>query len=61
MHLDALRHGNFSLLNTAISDWGKVVKNLKSLEKRARDDMKAKADRANWAGVNATVSREFLG
>ncbi|MEW2633925.1 hypothetical protein AB0903_20280 [Streptomyces sp. NPDC048389] len=60
MHLDALRHGNFSLLNTAISDWGKVVKNLKELEKRARDDMKAKADRANWAGVNATVSREFI-
>lgn len=60
MHLEALRHGNFSLLNTAIGDWGKVVKNLKGLEKRARDDMKAKADRANWAGVNATVSREFI-
>ncbi|MFJ1745992.1 hypothetical protein ACIOJD_07065 [Streptomyces sp. NPDC088116] len=26
----------------------------------ARDDLKAKANRANWAGVNATVSREFI-
>ncbi|MER6101916.1 hypothetical protein ABT115_06115 [Streptomyces sp. NPDC001832] len=60
MDLDALRHANFSLLNTAISDWGTVVKRLTSLEKRSRDDMKAKADRANWAGANATVSREFI-
>ncbi|WP_433570548.1 hypothetical protein [Streptomyces sp. CA-251247] len=60
MDLEALRHANFSLLNTAISDWGKVVKSLTTLEKQARDDMKAKADKANWAGVNATVSREFI-
>ena len=26
----------------------------------ARDDLKAKANKANWAGVNATVSREFI-
>ncbi|MEU6707540.1 hypothetical protein [Streptomyces wuyuanensis] len=60
MDLEALRHANFSQLNTAIGDWGTVVKNLTTLEKRARDDMKAKADRAKWAGVNATVSRGFI-
>ncbi|WP_328395767.1 hypothetical protein OHS70_09795 [Streptomyces sp. NBC_00390] len=60
MDLEALRHANFSLLNIAIGDWGTVVKSLTRLDKRARDDMKAKADRANWAGVNATVSREFI-
>ncbi|MFF8832893.1 hypothetical protein [Streptomyces sp. NPDC015131] len=60
MDLEALRHANFSLLNTAIADWATVVKNLRNLEKRSRDDMKAKSDKANWAGVNATVSREFI-
>ncbi|WP_405751422.1 hypothetical protein OHA19_23370 [Streptomyces sp. NBC_00012] len=60
MDLEALRHANFSTLNTAISDWGTVVKSLTRLEKQSRDDMKAKADKANWAGVNATVSREFI-
>ncbi|MEU2164397.1 hypothetical protein QRN89_13225 [Streptomyces chengbuensis] len=60
MDLEALRHANLSQLNTAIGDWGTVVKNLTTLEKRARDDMKAKADRAEWAGVNASVSRGFI-
>ncbi|MFB6873985.1 hypothetical protein [Streptomyces sp. NPDC056323] len=60
MDLEALRHANFSALNTAISDWGTVVKSLTRLEKQSRDDMKAKADKANWAGLNATVSREFI-
>ncbi|MFF8613998.1 hypothetical protein [Streptomyces sp. NPDC015350] len=60
MDLEALRHANLSALNTAISDWGTVVKSLTRLEKQSRDDMKAKADKANWAGVNATVSREFI-
>ncbi|MEV8102376.1 hypothetical protein [Streptomyces sp. NPDC088135] len=60
MDLEALRHANFSALNSAISDWGTVVKSLTRLEKQSRDDMKAKADKADWAGVNATVSREFI-
>jgi hypothetical protein len=60
MDLEALRHANFSALSTAITDWSTVVKNLKTLEQRSRDDMKAKADKANWTGVNATVSREFI-
>ncbi|GGQ25925.1 hypothetical protein [Streptomyces roseolilacinus] len=60
MDLEALRHGNFATLGTAINDWSMMVKQLKALETRARDDMRAKAQRANWAGVNATVSREFI-
>ncbi|MCT4356450.1 hypothetical protein M5362_25300 [Streptomyces sp. Je 1-79] len=60
MDLEALRHANFALLSAAITDWGTVVKSLTGLQKRASDDMKAKADKANWAGVNATVSREFI-
>ncbi|MEU7280688.1 hypothetical protein AB0A69_18150 [Streptomyces sp. NPDC045431] len=60
MDLEALRNANFSALSTAIGDWATVVKNLTTLEKRAQDDMKAKADRATWTGVNATVSRTFI-
>ncbi|MFG3407549.1 hypothetical protein [Streptomyces sp. NPDC048142] len=60
MDLETLRHGNFSQLNEAITAWKGVVDKLKVLEGDARDGLKAKADKASWAGVNATVSREFI-
>ncbi|MEW1720765.1 hypothetical protein [Streptomyces sp. NPDC093109] len=60
MNMDELLHGNFATLDTNINDWSTVITNLKSLEKQAREDLKAKADKANWAGENATVTREFV-
>ncbi|MEV5310451.1 DUF6571 family protein [Streptomyces sp. NPDC052610] len=48
-------------LGTAVSDWKKAVDNLKQLETDARDGLKKKADRARWEGVNAGVTREFVG
>ncbi|MFC9120949.1 hypothetical protein ACFTXO_14260 [Streptomyces sp. NPDC057067] len=60
MDIEALRHGNFATLGTAIEDWTGVIQHLTEMEKRARDDLMAKANRANWAGVNASVSREFI-
>ncbi|URM92856.1 hypothetical protein LUW75_19025 [Streptomyces sp. MRC013] len=60
MDLEALRHGNFARLGTALNDWSTMVRQLESLETGARDDMRAKAERAKSAGVNATVSREFV-
>ncbi|MYR94773.1 MULTISPECIES: hypothetical protein [unclassified Streptomyces] len=60
MDLETLRHGNFAQLNEAITAWKGVVDKLKALDTDARDDLKAKADKANWAGLNATVSREFI-
>ncbi|MFI1466002.1 hypothetical protein [Streptomyces wuyuanensis] len=60
MDLKTLREGNFALLGEAINDWSDVVKKLQTMKTNARDDLKAKADKANWAGVNATVSREFI-
>ncbi|MGX1133249.1 hypothetical protein RKD49_005439 [Streptomyces glaucescens] len=48
-------------LGTAVSDWKKVVDNLKQLETDARDGLKKKSDRARWEGVNAGVTREFVG
>ncbi|MCP9945296.1 hypothetical protein LUX12_11700 [Streptomyces somaliensis] len=61
MNLDTLRNGDFARLDQAITAWSGVVEKLKELETHARDDMRAKADKANWAGVNATVTREFVG
>jgi hypothetical protein len=60
MDFDALRLGNFASFSTAISDWSSVVKSLETMKEDARDDLKCKADKASWAGVNATVSREFI-
>ncbi|MFI1075451.1 hypothetical protein [Streptomyces puniciscabiei] len=60
MDLDALRHGNFSQLGEAITDWEQMTKNLKTLKEDAQKNLKAKADKASWAGVNAQVSREFI-
>lgn len=60
MDFEALHHGNFASLGTAVDDWSSVVKRLEAMEKAAREDLKGKSDRANWAGVNATVTREFI-
>jgi hypothetical protein len=60
MDLDALRHGNFSKLGEAITDWEQMTKKLSDLQKDAEGNLKSKADKANWVGVNASVSREFI-
>jgi hypothetical protein len=60
MDLDALRHGDLSKLSEAVTDWQQMTKKLAELQKDAESNLKAKADTARWAGVNATVSREFI-
>ncbi|MFF3498941.1 hypothetical protein [Streptomyces sp. NPDC003247] len=47
-------------LGTAVSDWSKSVDALKTAAENARTGMQAKSDKARWAGVNATVTREFV-
>ena len=60
MDLDALRFANFALLDEAITDWTTLVGNLEDLAEAARKGLSGAADKAHWAGVNATVSREFI-
>ncbi|MFC8590908.1 hypothetical protein [Streptomyces atroolivaceus] len=60
MDLDSLRFANFSDLDAAITDWGQMVAKLKILQDDAKDNLKAKSDKANWAGDNATVTRAFV-
>jgi hypothetical protein len=60
MDLDALRFGNFSKLGEAITDWEQMTTKLATLKEAAERNLKGRADKANWSGVNATVTREFV-
>jgi hypothetical protein len=60
MDLDALRHANFKLLDDAITDWSTLVRHLNDLKTDAENGLAKMAAKADWAGVNATTSREFI-
>ncbi|MFF2995842.1 hypothetical protein ACFVTC_14900 [Streptomyces sp. NPDC057950] len=47
-------------LAIAVTDWKNTVDGLKTQAENARKGMQAKSDAARWAGVNATVTREFV-
>ncbi|MBC9711772.1 hypothetical protein H9Y04_04210 [Streptomyces sp. TRM66268-LWL] len=61
MNLDDLRNANFKLLDDAVTDWSKMVSNLGELEKSATKGLLNAAQKADWQGLNATVSRQFVG
>jgi hypothetical protein len=61
MDLDTLRDANFKLLDDAVKDWSDLVKHLETLKKDAEDELRQAADKADWAGVNSQVTREFIG
>ncbi|MFE0681694.1 hypothetical protein ACFW17_12905 [Streptomyces sp. NPDC058961] len=47
-------------LKTAVDDWSETATRLAKLAREAHDGMRAHADRASWAGVNAGVTRAFI-
>lgn len=61
MDLDALRDADFSLLDDAVSDWSTMVGDLETLKEDAEKGLRGAANKANWAGYNATVTKEFIG
>ncbi|MET7484777.1 hypothetical protein [Streptomyces sp. NPDC005538] len=61
MNFDDLYHANFKLLDDAVGDWDLLVRNLTELQKTARDGLHDQAVKADWAGVNAAVSKQFIG
>ncbi|MEU7301889.1 DUF6571 family protein [Streptomyces sp. NPDC007206] len=61
MDLDALRFANFKQLDDAVEDWGHIVRNLKDLAEDANKGLHQAANKANWAGVNQQVTKEFIG
>ncbi|MFD7065011.1 hypothetical protein [Streptomyces sp. NPDC059906] len=61
MELKALRDANFKLIDDALSDWSTLVGSLAEMKKDAEDNLHQGANKADWAGVNAKVSKEFIG
>lgn len=47
-------------LGTAVSDWESMAGDLAKLATAARDGLTKKSDGADWKGVNADVTREFV-
>lgn len=60
MDLDALRFGNFSKLGTAVDDWSTMITKLEQLKTEAVDQLDGRSKKANWKGVNATVTQSFI-
>ncbi len=58
---DDVLHAPLGKLKDAATDWSQMADKLKELAALARDGMKAKAAKADWAGVNASVTRPFIG
>ncbi|MFE2988186.1 hypothetical protein [Streptomyces sp. NPDC059262] len=61
MDFDALHHASFKLLDDAVGDWDLLVGKLEKLETQAEDGLHKAANKASWAGVNAQVTKEFIG
>lgn len=61
MDLDALRFANFATLDEAVSDWGLLVRHLVELKRQAEDGLHKAANTADWRGMNAQVTKEFVG
>lgn len=48
-------------LKAAADDWSDMAMKLDRLADHASDGMKAKADKASWEGLNAGVTKAFVG
>ncbi|MEV6580586.1 hypothetical protein AB0M92_20740 [Streptomyces sp. NPDC051582] len=61
MNYTELIEADLGKLGTAVADWKRMSGEMQRLGGEARDGLKAKADKADWQGVNAGVTREFTG
>ncbi|MFI9117805.1 hypothetical protein ACIGW0_00090 [Streptomyces bikiniensis] len=61
MDFEALHSANFKLLDDTVADWTSMLGKLQSLKQDAHDGLQGKALKANWAGDNAVIGREFVG
>ncbi|MFG2919893.1 hypothetical protein ACGFYA_00070 [Streptomyces sp. NPDC048305] len=60
MDLETLRSARFGQLDDAVADWSTLVTNLATLATDAREGLKAKAEKADWSGENANVTKGFV-
>ncbi|GGU65043.1 DUF6571 family protein [Streptomyces lavendofoliae] len=61
MDFEALHSASFKLLDDTVGDWTSMLTRLAELKKDAQEGLHSRATKADWAGYNATVSREFIG
>ncbi|MFJ8011026.1 hypothetical protein [Streptomyces sp. NPDC096339] len=61
MNYSDLMELDLTKLGSAVQDWKRTADALQSLAEKARDGAKARADKARWEGVNAGVTRVFVG
>ncbi|MFI8852442.1 hypothetical protein ACIGW3_19955 [Streptomyces sp. NPDC053499] len=60
MELEALLGAEFTSLGNAVSDWRQMRNNLETLAADARSQLRGRAEKADWAGVNSEVTRSFI-
>ncbi|MFC0601809.1 hypothetical protein [Streptomyces palmae] len=60
MKYEDVIHAPVDKLQTAVDDWTDLAAKLDTMATTAREGMRAKADRADWKGVNAEVTRQFI-
>ncbi|MET9427635.1 hypothetical protein [Streptomyces sp. NPDC003036] len=60
MDFEDLHSANFKPLDDTVSDWTSMLTKLQQLAADAKDGLVGKANKANWAGYNAAVSRQFI-
>ncbi|MFG2814196.1 hypothetical protein [Streptomyces sp. NPDC048410] len=57
---DDLLHARLGGLQESVNDWTETVKKLQKLQEKADNGMQRKADKADWKGQNAGVTRPFI-
>ncbi|MBC2867687.1 DUF6571 family protein [Streptomyces mexicanus] len=57
---DQLLNARLGSLKNAVDDWSETVKKLKSLQEKAENGMQRKAEKADWKGENAGITKPFV-
>lgn len=60
MDLEALSGAKFKSLGEAVTDWREMRDKLSTLAGDARRQLRDRAARARWSGVNSEVTRSFI-
>ncbi|UNZ19852.1 DUF6571 family protein [Streptomyces sp. 891-h] len=60
MELEALLGAEFTSLGNAVADWRQMRNKLETLAADARSQLRGRAEKADWAGVNSEVTRSFI-
>ena len=57
---EQILHVHLGSLKEAVSDWGETHNKLVKLQEKAENGLRTKADKADWSGENACITRPFV-